>query len=394
MRIAHIIPQFPYFEGGIIIGGHASPLLALARGQASAGDDITILSYVPGRMGKIEISENLCMVSLFAKATPGSIRFGLRFLGTAIFWAWKNRKKFDVVHVHSGFADYVMVAFGVKTLARIPTLHTLYCPMGKPSEPRQKSVISSLLRACMSRLDKMTAISKNIVKSIEDPELEGRMQVIPPALDLKRFSPPQNTLVFRQKFGIPVDHVAVLFVGNAKAQKNLISVLRAFSLMRKRYPKCRLLITTELSSASPDRLLRNLADEIQLLGIGDCITQFGIIDNMPDLIRSCDILIAPFLDSFGPSDYFMAVLEAMACGKATIVSAVGGMSEVVDLSVGRLVDPKNLEEITRSMSELVADRDLRETLGRHARKRAEELFATEKSQSRYSEIYAQMMIGP
>ncbi len=76
-------------------------------------------------------------------------------------------------------------------------------------------------------------------------------------------------------------------------------------------------------------------------------------------MQSCDILVAPFLDSYGPSDYFMAVLEAMASGKPVVVSNVGGMPEVVSDDVGRLIDPHDVESIAAGMRELLADKELR-----------------------------------
>ena len=80
---------------------------------------------------------------------------------------------------------------------------------------------------------------------------------------------------------------------------------------------------------------------------------------MPGAHASLRHILAPFLDTFGPSDYFMAVLEAMASGKAVVVSNVGGMPEVVSDEVGRLVNPHDVESIASGMRELLADRDLR-----------------------------------
>jgi glycosyltransferase involved in cell wall biosynthesis len=91
-------------------------------------------------------------------------------------------------------------------------------------------------------------------------------------------------------------------------------------------------------------------------------------------MRACDVLVAPFLDSFGPSDYFMAVLEAMASGKPTIVSTGGGMPEIVGDDVGRLVDPRDPAAIGDAIAELAGDAALRDRLGRAARAKAESLF--------------------
>ncbi|MGH2569258.1 MAG: glycosyltransferase, partial [Bacteroidota bacterium] len=108
---------------------------------------------------------------------------------------------------------------------------------------------------------------------------------------------------------------------------------------------------------------------------------------MPDVMRACDTVVLPFLDSFGPSDYFLAGLEAMASGKPVIVSRVGGMPEVVDPSVGFLVDPMDVSEITAAMLSLAADSGLRAQLGRNARARVVEHFSVSNIAARFDDLY-------
>ena len=135
MRILHVIPQFPYFAGGTVIGGHASALLTLARAQARSGITVTILSYTHGLRDPIEIEPRLRVRSLFRDAHPGSVRYGLRFAAAARAWAAARRDQFDVVHVHSGFADYLLVSSALARVLRLPTVHTLYCPIPRRGPP-------------------------------------------------------------------------------------------------------------------------------------------------------------------------------------------------------------------------------------------------------------------
>ncbi len=75
-------------------------------------------------------------------------------------------------------------------------------------------------------------------------------------------------------------------------------------------------------------------------------------------MAAADVLVAPFLDTNGPSDYFQAALEAMAIGRPVIVSSVGGMPEVVDERVGLLVDPKDISGIATGMLLMLKNRNL------------------------------------
>jgi hypothetical protein len=111
MRILHFIPQFPYFGGRTVIGGHASCLLSLSLAQAAPGHEVTTISCVHGRgRCEINIDEHLTVHGLIEDARPGRVTHGLRLRAAAAAWLRQKRGRFDVVHGHSGFADYLMVS--------------------------------------------------------------------------------------------------------------------------------------------------------------------------------------------------------------------------------------------------------------------------------------------
>jgi glycosyltransferase involved in cell wall biosynthesis len=72
----------------------------------------------------------------------------------------------------------------------------------------------------------------------------------------------------------------------------------------------------------------------------------------------------------------VACLEAMACGKPVVASAVGGLLDlVVDGVTGLLVPPRDPAALRRALESLLADRDLRLRLGAAGRRRAAERFS-------------------
>jgi len=366
MRIVHIIPQFPWFGGRTIVGGHASCLLALSLAQAEAGDDVTILSYRQGSSGSEEIADRLRVHSLFPRETPGTIGFGIRFLRAVRAWTGVHRDRFDLVHSHSGFADYFAVAAAAQRATGLPTLHTLYCPIPRHGGRWRLPIVHGVLRRQLNGLEARTAMSRNVAESMK---AWGAKDVLhtPPALAIDRFHPPTDDRPLRRELGLRDDEIAILFVGNAKPQKNLAGLLRAFAQLRQSRPNVRLVITTELKQSASDAQMAVINGLVEELGLREQIIQRGIVDNMPELMRSCDILAAPFLDTFGPSDYFMAVLEAMACGRPVVVSAIGGMPEVVSDDVGALIDPADPGAIAAALEDLVVHEDRRLRAGARAR---------------------------
>ena len=390
MRILHIIPQFPYFGGGTIIGGYSTSVLGLARAQADAGDIVTILGYVRDSAGRGTVQDGLEVISLFDTADPGTIRFGLDFIRESGRWTSSRRNEFDLVHNHSGFPDYFLASERVRRATRLPSLHTMYCPIPGSGGRFNLPLLRGMLRRAAGRMDRLLAMSRNVAASMSAWGL-GDVQAVPPPVDLDRFKDGEDRDSTRMSMGIAVDEPVVLFVGNATEQKNLSGTLEAFALLLKRAPKAKLVMTTELPRTSGDAALQTLRTLMTRLEIEDRVIQLGIVDNMPGLMRACDVLVAPFKDSYGPSDYFMVVLEAMATGRPTIVSNVGGMPEVIAKDRGRLIDPHDAGSIADGLAEYVLDADLRRTTGLAARAFAESTFQASNIADAHRTIYEEVL---
>lgn len=386
MRILHIIPQFPYFGGGTIIGGYSTSVLGLARAQAEAGDQVTILGYVRDEAGRGVVQDGLEVISLFDSADPGTIRFGLDFIREAARWAGSRRSMFDVVHNHSGFPDYFLASDRARKTTGLPSLHTMYCPIPASGGRFNLPLIRGALRRAAGRMDRLLAMSRNVATSMTAWGL-GDVSAIPPPVDLERFKDGPDRETARHELGIEDDEPMVLFVGNATEQKNLAGTLEAFALLLQQAPNAKLVMTTELPRTSSDAALQRLRTLMSDLEIEDRVIQLGIVDTMPGLMRACDVLVAPFKDSYGPSDYFMVVLEAMATGRPTIVSNVGGMPEVVADDRGRLVDPHDARSIADGLATYVLDADLRRTAGLAARRFAESTFQASTIADIHRSIY-------
>jgi len=71
------------------------------------------------------------------------------------------------------------------------------------------------------------------------------------------------------------------------------------------------------------------------------------------------------------------MLEAMAWGLPVIVTPVGGISEIVqDGENGLIVEPSNIEQLSDAMKSLIANEELRISLGDRGRKSVEPLDIT------------------
>jgi glycosyltransferase involved in cell wall biosynthesis len=384
MRILHVIPQFHYFGGRTIVGGHASCLLTLALAQQRDGHDVAIVSYTAGCAESITIEGGPVVHSLFERAKTRTIRYGLQFCHAAAKWVRARANEFDVIHAHSGHADYFLVSQRLKAVAGLPTAHTMYCPI-PPTGRTRLPLVHGAIRRWANRLDWIGGISENVQSSMIDFGMK-RAEFIRPPLDVERFGGSEGESA-RREMGLSRDDLVVLFVGNATRQKNMHGVLHAVHRLRDEFPKLTLIVTTELKHSSSDTDMAKLAAEINDLNLASCVVQKGIVDNMPALMQACDVLVAPFLDSYGPSDYFMAALEAMAAGRPVVVSNVGGMREIISDAVGTLVDPQNHDAIAAGLRAYLADQPLRDRVGANARDFVQREFHPQAIVKAYDEVY-------
>jgi glycosyltransferase involved in cell wall biosynthesis len=386
MKILHIIPTFPYFSENSIVGGAANALYNLAKVQ-SKDHAVTILGYLPSGINKTQItSDNVTIIPLNGMEKPSSVIFGLNSIYQTLWWITKHRNQFDLIHGHSGFIDYIITSYLVQKSNKNKVVHSLYCPVPNNFGRWNKSFYKKIIISSANKLNGLTAFSQNVKQTLMDYGIENNIYTTLPAVDLERFHPAQDSLKTRFELGFAEDDFIMLFVGNTKPAKNLLTVFKAFYEVRQILPQAKLVITTELDPTNREYAL-SLSRAMDELGIASSVVQFKIIDNMPALMRASDLLIAPFINTFGPSDYFMAALEAMSCGKPVIVSEVGGMPEIVDDSVGFLVEPLNVNQIKNAIIELATSPQKRALMGFNAARRAQEMFAPAKVAKQFNDIY-------
>ncbi|MBI4386898.1 MAG: glycosyltransferase family 4 protein [Elusimicrobia bacterium] len=101
------------------------------------------------------------------------------------------------------------------------------------------------------------------------------------------------------------------------------------------------------------------------LGIASRVRFLGELQR-PEIwepLRSCTVYVQPSrAESFG-----IALLEAMACGRAIVAARAGAIPEIIeDGKTGLLVEPADVEGLREGLLRLLRDAELRRRLGRGA----------------------------
>ncbi|MBA2445151.1 MAG: glycosyltransferase, partial [Nocardioidaceae bacterium] len=128
-------------------------------------------------------------------------------------------------------------------------------------------------------------------------------------------------------------------------------------------------------SADPEVCrLRELAVEA---GTVDRVHFMGRVarQDVPALIQSVDIVVAvPWYEPFG-----IVPLEAMACGRPVVGSAVGGLLDsIVPGETGELVAPRRPDLLSQTLSDLLSNPRRRADYGRAGYRRASTLYRWER----------------
>lgn len=131
-------------------------------------------------------------------------------------------------------------------------------------------------------------------------------------------------------------------------------------------------------------------DRVQTLGLADRVTFWGTRDDVAEILARGQLFVLPTKWEGFPR----SILEAMRAGLPVIASDVGGVREAVREGVtGRLVARGDLKGWRRALGELIADAELRETMGRQGKCLFDQEFVFEVMRDKTLAVYRQMIDG-
>jgi len=217
-------------------------------------------------------------------------------------------------------------------------------------------------RYMLGQCDALIAVSHFVEKVLRDgvyepdsPEPERRsrppvlgdhskIHVIHGGIDTDRFRP-LDAEAQRQEWGLQPGHHAFAVVGGydlprGKGQREF---LRAAARIRAQIPQARFLIIGRGSMADV------LRADIEQLGLKGKAWLTPYCQDMPLAMNAIDCLVLP---QVGTEAFGLVVVEAFACGRPVIASALDGIPEAFAItSFGQLVRPESVEELATAMVE-------------------------------------------
>ncbi|MEQ9825912.1 MAG: glycosyltransferase, partial [Puniceicoccaceae bacterium] len=134
--------------------------------------------------------------------------------------------------------------------------------------------------------------------------------------------------------------------------------------------------------------LNALREQVRQLGLEDVVQFPGFVDDIKSVYPHVEVLVHPALmEGLG-----VALIEASYARVPVIATRVGGIPEIVrDRENGILIPPADSTAIRNAMLELLAQPDLRKTLGEGGRMLALREFAVEPMAAGNAQVYRSVL---
>lgn len=385
MRILFINPVFYPADG---FGGPVTVTYSLSKSLARLGHEVTVYATNAKDFhsnmdieGERELEKNLKVFYFKNNARPMEWFISLSMVAHII----KNRKNFDVIHVHSYRQFQDMVIYFVSRLYNVDyalTSHGYVLPLGKGTGFKKmydSFVGKRLLKRC-KRIFALTQIQAREYQSMG--ALPEQIVIIPNGVDPFTYSKKGNT---RRKLGIPDSDFVVLYLGRLHRLKGISFLIEGFSMLERN--------DVHLVIAGPDYGYE--AETRQLVQKSPAKNRIYLVgtisgETKDSAIMDSDVIIYPTLYDVFP----MVPLEAASAAKPIIITDVCEFSQVLnDRKAGVVIKAKSSKEIAKAIEGML-DREIINEAGRNAQQLIKERYLWDSIAQEYIKEYEKMLRRP
>jgi glycosyltransferase involved in cell wall biosynthesis len=201
-----------------------------------------------------------------------------------------------------------------------------------------------------------------------------QVAIVPNAIDTQKFAPGPSA--FRARYP---DKLIVTYMGRIAPEKGIDDLLKVWQ--RLELPDAQLVL---VGDGSQRQLLQSLFSEVPH------VTWTGFLGEAErlDVLRGSDIFVLPSQ----VEGLSIAMLEAMACGLATIATDVGSDGEVLEQGAGIVINPSKVKsELAFALELLHQHPEFRDILKRKARERVIERYRLETNLSAVEAVYQDVL---
>lgn len=341
------------------VGGTETVVAHLADHFLQLDHRVCVVTQQP-RSGKSGPTDRALPYPVVRYTRPWSFAWplALRSIHKALKSAHRQ-SPFDLIHCHMVYPAG-RVAMDFARPANIPVVITAHGSSIRPtSRYRKRPAIWQQIVKSLSAADLVTAISPHVAETLSQIiGQNGKIEQIPNGVDIDELATPAN---YQPHWPTSLTKPFILYLGGLKHKKGVDILLAAVKTIEQRAPGS---INLIIAGDGPDRpALQQYAGANNLT---DAVTFLGIVTGQLKryLLQNCHYVVMPSRTEAMP----IVALEALACGKAVLASAAGGLTDTVHHQInGILVQPENVEQLAQAILDLsAADRSALEANARTA----------------------------
>lgn len=246
-------------------------------------------------------------------------------------------------------------------------------------EPIYRVLMKKYILRLATKITATSAFLKDETRKYISASDHKKLFVIPFGVDIDRFDP--------SRFGKKQSkEITIGYVKSLERKYGPEYLIRAFAQANQTIPNSRLVMVGD------GQLKTELVNLVEQLGISRKVDFVGAIDNdlVPVFLAKMDIFAMPSVhrsETFG-----VAALEASAMKIPVVASRIGGVPEtVIHRKTGILVAPKNVDELSEAILELIEDPTLRRTMGENGRQHVLDRFNLTEISERFAELYTSLI---
>jgi glycosyltransferase involved in cell wall biosynthesis len=319
--------------------------------------------------------------------TVGLNHFGIPMVSPIDFRAqWELNKllrqeRIDLLCTH-GYKSTVM-GWWASRRAKIPVLAF---SRGYTVEDRKVAFYEWLERRVLGKVAGIIFVSDGQKRRLESLKVHPRLSwVVHNAISVGE-TPDEPTwdlsVDVRERLGIPQGTKIVVSAGRLSPEKGHRFLVEAISKMGKNISDAYFIFCGDGSC------MKDLENQAQHLGISGQCRFPGFRRDLHEIFRVMDLLVVPSLTEGLPN----VILEAFACKKPVIATAVGGIPEVVEHEVnGVLVPPGQPDLLAKAIEKCLSSPAIARQMGKAGYHRIKSEFTFESQTRKLEQIYHEVL---
>jgi len=364
IKIAHVAASLHY-------GGKENGVVNLVNGLDPDIFENYIFTYVRGGALAQRVDPARCRVVELGDKLGGDYRLYYKLAREF------RRHRIHIAHTHS-WATTMEGIIGAR-LAGVPLIIHGEHGTIKTDTQLHIQIQRWLWRATDQVLSVSEVLRENLHKKFDFPK--ERIRVVTNGVDLARFDFSRNGVDYKARLGFSSKTLLIGAVGRLVPVKAYPLLLKVCLSVFKEIPNAHLLLVGD------GPLLDTLVQSAQDDEMANRVHFLGARKDVPEILRGLDVYVLSS-ENEGMSN---TILEAMACGRPVIATAVGGNPElVVDGETGLLVPPNDPHAMAAAITKLLRDPQHSQQMGRRGRQRVEEKFSLEVMVRNYAKVYLEV----